>query len=162
MAVLVATFAVCLLSALVPVVNAEAYLVATAVVGNGEPGRLAVLALAAAAGQMLGKMAFFCLGAGLVDLPRLRRKARARGRWSERMEHVRAWAERRPWGPAALTLLSAFTGLPPFAIVSVLAGTLGVRWWVFLVAGFAGRYARFLAVLLAPSLVPGLLPQLHG
>ena len=149
-----ATFGLCLVSALVPVVNAEVALVAIALVSPVPP---LVLALVAGAGQMVGKMVFYLLGRGALDprrWQRWRRHGTATGRWSARTARVRAWAEQHTWGPAVLTGVSALTGLPPFAVVSVLAGALGMRWWVFAVVGFAGRSARFLLVLLSPGLLP--------
>ena len=149
-----ATFGVCLLSALVPVVNAEVALVAVALVSPVPP---LVLALVAGLGQMVGKMLFYLLGRDALDPERWRRWRRegtATGRWATWTARVREWAERHTWGPAALTGVSALTGLPPFAVVSVLAGTLRMRWWVFAGIGFAGRSTRFLLVLLAPGLLP--------
>jgi len=149
--VVAGTFLYCVLSALVPVVNAEVYLVGVAVTTDS-PGVL--LALAAAAGQVLGKMAFYLLGRGVIDVSRLRRHARPGGRWTERMARIQEWSGAHPWGPSALTLVSAVAGVPPFAIVSVLAGTLRMRWWLFAACGLVGRFARFLAVVEAPGLLP--------
>ncbi|MFP5346872.1 MAG: VTT domain-containing protein [Actinomycetes bacterium] len=149
--VVVGTFLFCLLSAVVPVANAELYLLGVSVATDTSPVALAV---AAALGQMLGKLLFYLVGRGALDLSRLRRKGTAKGRWSERMDRVQAWCDRHAWGPTAVTAVSAFAGLPPFAVVSVLAGTLRMRWWLFAGVGFVGRFGRFLAVLLAPGLLP--------
>lgn len=149
--VAVGTFFYCLLSAIVPVANAEVYLVGVALTTDSPP---LLLALAAASGQVLGKMAFYLLGRGVIDVSRLRRHARTGGRWTARMAGVTAWCGQHPWGPSAVTLVSAAAGLPPFAVVSVLAGTLRMRWWLFALCGLVGRFVRFLAVLLAPGLVP--------
>lgn len=152
-----ATFAWCLVSAVLPVANAEVYLVGVAL-ATDVPEWL--LALVAAAGQMVGKMLFFLVGRGALDISRLRRRGTATGRWAERVARARGWASRHVWGPVALTFGSAVTGLPPFAVVSVLAGTLRMRWWAFAVSGLAGRYLRFLLILLSPRLLPaGLLPD---
>ena len=40
------------------------------------------------------------------------------------------------------------------AVFSVLAGSLRMPWVLFLGAGLVGRFGRFLAVLLAPGLLP--------
>jgi membrane protein YqaA with SNARE-associated domain len=154
--VVVATFVWCLVSAVLPVVNAEVYLVGVSV-ATGAPEWL--LALAAAAGQVTGKMLFYLVGRGVLDVQRLRRKGTTTGRWAEWVASAQEWASRHSWGPAALAFASALGGLPPFAAVSLLAGTLRMRWWVFALVGLAGRYLRFLLVLLAPHLLPGgLLP----
>ncbi len=154
--VVVGTFLFCLLSAVVPVANAELYLVGVSLASDASP---VPLALAAALGQMVGKMLFYLVGRGAVDLSRLRREGTANGRWATRMERVQAWCDRHVWGPTAVTAVSAVAGLPPFAVVSVLAGTLRMRWWLFAGVGLVGRFGRFLAVLLAPGLLPdGLVP----
>jgi membrane protein YqaA with SNARE-associated domain len=149
--VVAATFAWCFLSAIVPVVNAEVYLVGVAVASSSPRW---YLALAAAAGQVLGKVLFYLVGRGVLDLPRLRGRGTATGRWTRRLQTAQDWAGRHAWGPAALTGASAVVGLPPFAVVSLLAGTLRMRWWVFVLVGLGGRYLRFLLVLLAPGLLP--------
>ena len=43
------------------------------------------------------------------------------------------------------------TGLPPFALVSALAGGWRIRLSSFFVVGFAGKSARFAGVLLVPG-----------
>ena len=43
--------------------------------------------------------------------------------------------------------LSAFSGFPPFAILSVLAGQLRMSLTLFFVLGLVGRWLRFTAVL---------------
>lgn len=147
-----ATLGVAFASALIPVVNIEAYLVGVVVAQRPEPYTLAA---AAAVGQMAGKMIFWLVGAGLLSVERVSRKGRAKGRWTERMDRLQAWCEQHWWGPSAITLLSGLVGLPPFAVWSVLAGTIRMPWWLFLLTGLIGRFGRFLAIILAPGLLPG-------
>lgn len=145
------TLGVAFVSALVPIVNIEAYLLALAVSTNPDPY---VLAGAAAAGQMAGKMIFWLVGAGLLQVRRVQKKGTATGKWTERMQRLTAWCERHWWGPGLITVASAFSGFPPFAVWSLLAGTVRMRWWLFLLLGLVGRYGRFLVILLAPDLWP--------
>lgn len=56
---------------------------------------------------------------------------------------------------ASTVFVSAPTGLPPFAIVSALAGAWRLRLSSFFVLGLAGRSARFAGVVFV-SHVPGL------
>jgi membrane protein YqaA with SNARE-associated domain len=149
--VVAATYLWCLLSALVPVVNAEVYLLGVAVGSSASPW---LLAFAAAAGQVTGKLVFYLVGLGVLDVRRIRRRGTASGRWSLRLATAQGWVDRHRWGPGALCLASALTGLPPFAVVSLLAGTLRIRWRLFVVTAMTGRYVRFLLVLLAPGLLP--------
>lgn len=157
MAVAAGTFGFAVLSALLPLFNIEAYLLAAVVASDTPP---VVLAVAAAVGQMAGKMLYYLMGRGVIDIARLRRKSTAKGKWAERMDRLRDWCDRHAWGPVSITLLSAFSGIPPFAVFSVLAGSLRMPWWLFLVAGLLGRFARFLVIMLAPGLLPDGL--LHG
>lgn len=146
---LLATFAYCLASAVVWVMNAEAYLlVAAATMDTPTPW----LALAAATGQVTGKMVFYLLGLGAVKNPWLQRKAVTKGRLVEWMRRLAQWCEAHPTRAFAVVALSASVGLPPIAATSVLAGTLRMRWWVFAATAVAGRFLRFLLVLQVPGL----------
>jgi membrane protein YqaA with SNARE-associated domain len=138
-----ATFLVCFVSALLPLVNAELYLVA---VGALVPvALLPVLAVLAAAGQMAGKLLFFAAarGAGRLSSDAGRQRLE---RWRTRLAR---WRGAEP----ALVFVSASLGLPPLAVVSVVAGLIGMRARVFLLMGFAGRVLRFGVVLAVPVLV---------
>lgn len=146
------TAVVAFVSALVPFVNIEAYLVALALARNPD---VYVAAAAAAGGQMAGKMLFWLVGAGLLQVRRVQRRGEATGRWTERAQRLTTWCEAHPWGPATITVASGFSGFPPFAVWSLLAGTIRMRWWLFLVTGLAGRFGRFLVILLVPDLWPG-------
>ncbi len=152
MAELVTTFVVALVSAVIPLVNLEAYLVGVSV--TLQVPALAT-ALVAATGQMLGKIIFWVAGAGLLQLERFARHGTARGRWQQRIERILEWCRQHTWGPSLVTVASALSGLPPFAVWSVLAGTIRMRLWLFLALGLVGRFVRFYLVLLAPGLVPG-------
>ena len=57
--------------------------------------------------------------------------------------------------PAAAPLIgiSAFTGLPPFYLVSVAAPALGVPFRTFLAVGLAGRLLRFGVLVALPLLI---------
>jgi membrane protein YqaA with SNARE-associated domain len=139
-----AVLGVGMLSALVPLVNIEAYL--------GLRGSLLdvhgvwLLGLMAAAGQMAGKLVWYYLGASSLRWAWVARrmdtpKAQARlARWRTRTAE-------RPVVAGGLVALSAFSGFPPFAILSVLAGQLRMRVWLFVALGLAGRWLRFSAVL---------------
>lgn len=152
--ILLTLLGVAFLSALVPVLNLEVYLGGLAVFGD-DAGvwDVVVLSGVAAVGQMAGKMLFFLAGRGVLVLPkRLRhdaakppspRRARAAARLARWQERVEA----RPWLATGFVAVSASVGIPPFAVVSVLAGTMRVPLVVFAVAGLLGRWARFAFVL---------------
>lgn len=147
---LAAAFGYCLLAGLVTVLPAEVYLFGAAAL-TSVPGIL--LALAGAAGQTVGKMAYYLVGRGVLNPDRFR--ARAKGKWVERMDRVERWCQRHTAGTTTITLVSAFTGLPPYALVAVLAGSLRMRWWWFALLSLVGRFLRFWAVVEIPELLPG-------
>ncbi len=153
MSLLVATFGFGVLSAIVPVANIETFLGAA----TTQSGALWwALALAATVGQMLGKVGFFLLGRGSTEWAWVRRRL-AKGKGEERLARLTRAAERRPWSTWLVLAASAVVGIPPFAIVSVLAGQLRVPLSVFLVIGSAGRFVRFAAIVLGVESVSELL-----
>lgn len=136
-----ATFVYCVVSGLVPVVNAELFLVGVASVAPRSS--LPLVALAAAAGQMVAKSAMYLGGRGVVRLPKGKRKAD--------LEAIRARVER--WkSKDLLVFVSAGVGLPPFFAIAILAGTLRFPYARFLAAGLAGRLVRFGLIVAIPSL----------
>lgn len=140
-----ATFLVCVVSALLPLVNAEAYLGAAATQVSSAAA-VWLLATWAAAGQMVGKAAWFLAGRRALDWAWLRRRT-AGPRWQARLDLWQRRTQERPvWG-SVLMLASATVGFPPFAVMSFLAGRLGFPFAWFLVVGFLGRLLRFAAVL---------------
>lgn len=143
-----ATLGTGFVSALVPVVNIEVFLVALAAARGPEGAWW--FALVATVGQMCGKVLIFYAGRGVLRLPAFsRRKATPGGRWD--LGRVRLRLEERPRTAGWFVLLSAAVGIPPFAVVSLLAGVVGMRLSTFVIAGSVGRYLRFLAFALIPA-----------
>ncbi|MFW5416755.1 hypothetical protein J0910_09055 [Nocardiopsis sp. CNT-189] len=137
---------------LVPLINIEVYLLGAAVFGD-DALRIAV-ALAAAAGQTLGKIAFYYAGMGVLNVRWLKRKAeRPPGRWAERAGRWRRRAEEQPWWGAGLLALSSLVSIPPLMAVCVLAGAVRMRLSVFASVTMATRSARFLVLVYAPGAV---------
>lgn len=138
-------------SALLPVLNAEAFAVGEA--GRAQPGLAVTLVVCLAAGQTLGKLVLFETarrGGGRLGRWVARRHrvhgGRRGGRWAQRITH--GLRSRRSGIP--LVLLSAGLGLPPLAAVSLAAGASGQRRWEFGVLCLVGRTARF-AVFALPA-----------
>ena len=139
------TFGVCALSAVVPIVNSEIYLLAASAMA---PRELAIpLVLAAASGQMLGKSIMYFAGVGALRLPseRLRRM----------VGQVEARYQAAGRGGATLgggiILLSAVVGLPPFYVVSIACGLFRIPFAQFFVLGLIGRLVRFGVIVFAPQ-----------
>ena len=141
-------------SALVPVLNAEAYAVvaagsATPVAGS-RPGRRPrrrpdLREARAVRGRPPWQRTTFpgaSPSAGATPV---------RPRWSDR---VSGWLTGRVSG-AATVLSAAVTGLPPLAVVSVAAGAAGQRRTTFACWCLAGRVVRFAALVLPAAYVLG-------
>lgn len=131
-------------SALLPLINIEAYLSVRAAVSSVED--IWMMSLVAAAGQMLGKVVWYYLGSSSLRWEWVRRRAE-KPKNAARLETWRARTHERPVLTGALVFASAFTGFPPFAVLSVLAGQLRMGLALFLGLGLVGRWLRFAAVL---------------
>lgn len=147
MTTLIATvlaLAVGLGSALMPLINAEAYALVTA--AGASPSLVMLVVLALALGQTLGKAVLFeASRRGTRWLPKRRRQPSARAaRWAER---VGGWLRSRRTGPAVV-LASAAAGVPPLAVVSIVAGAVGQRRSVFIPLCLLGRLTRFTVLVL--------------
>jgi membrane protein YqaA with SNARE-associated domain len=149
---LVATFLYAIGSALVPVLNLEVYLGAVAAKAPDAP--FWELALLAGGGQMVGKVLWYHAGRHSLRLPWMRRKMDSE-RWQASYRRWSGWIAARHGHTGAVCLLAAFTGIPPFAVVSVLAGSLRMNFWLFLGTGLVGRTLRFAAVLAGVGLLFG-------
>lgn len=144
MTLLLTTIGVCFVSALIPLVNAEAYLGGVSLLGGGS--ELWVLSAAAALGQMAGKVIWYQLGRSSLNWGWVRRKTDS-AKWRSRFETWQRRTRGNPWLAGLLVFASALVGLPPFAIISVLAGQLRVPLILFVLTGFVGRLLRFAGIL---------------
>ena len=135
-------------SGFVPIMNAEAYLIAVSAASS--PAVLLPLILAATAGQMVAKSLMYLAGRGILNLPLGRYRAHLDGA-GRRLASSRL-------GAAPFVGLSGLVGLPPFYITSILAGSLRLPFfWVFLAPGAGGRMIRFGLVALFPQLLKSVL-----
>ncbi len=141
---LFALFLVGVASAVFPLINIEADLSVRAAVASVDA--IWVMSLVAAVGQMLGKIAWYYLGASSLHWEWVRRRAE-KPKNAARLETWRARTHERPVFTGTIVFLSAFTGFPPFAVLSVLAGQLRMSLTLFLALGLVGRWLRFAAVL---------------
>jgi membrane protein YqaA with SNARE-associated domain len=134
------TLVVGVLSGLVPVVNGELFLIGVVLL-TGEVGPAIALALLVAVGQMIAKVVLYKAAHGATGLGK-------ESRFGKKLEAARGKVEKWKDKPLAITFVSALTGLPPFYIVTLLAGALGVRFSTFMLLGIIGRVVRFVALAL--------------
>lgn len=128
------------LSGLVPLINGEVALIVV-VLATGKLGPALALAVLVAAGQMIAKIVLYQTARGASEL-------RPDSKLGRRIAHARERIARWNDKPLLVTFVSAITGLPPFYLVTLLAGALGVRFRTFLVLGIIGRVVRFVAIAL--------------
>ena len=148
------TFGYSVVSALVPVVNAELYLVGLM---TRQP-QLAwwLVGLAAAACPVPRSSRRACRPSAPPRLPaRLRRRSERQnaGRWSRRLTRFQQTCHNRPVWTVGVLLASASIGLPPYLAIALLAGVGRVPLPTFLVTGLVGRFARFGAIAASPALI---------
>src|SRR5262245_38771239 len=92
---------------------------------------------------MIAKSVVYFGGRGLVELPR--------GRFANRTHDLLARANRWPNTNTLFLLCSAATGVPPFYVITIAAGTLRVPFARFFAVGLAGRIIRFAVLVALPQ-----------
>jgi membrane protein YqaA with SNARE-associated domain len=136
----ITTFGVCVAGAIIPFINTEIYLLSVAALTPR--GFVWPLVTAATLGQMVGKVAMFYAGRGVLRI--------RHGRVRSAVDSLRARLESRPLLAKGILLSSATVGLPPLYVVSVACGAAGMGVVSFFVIGSAGRLAHFAVVALIP------------
>ena len=121
-------------SAVLPWVNAEVLVLALPAVAHSRT-ELAALVLIVTAGQMAGKCIVYYAGRRGGNAPS--------GPTAVLLSRLRTKALVTPWRPVALVALSSIVGIPPFYVMSAVAGALRMNFGSFLAAGTCGRILRF-------------------
>jgi membrane protein YqaA with SNARE-associated domain len=148
----IGTFLFSVASALLPILNVEAYLAAVALKAHNLSDWQ--LAAVGGAGQSVGKIFWYIAGRESLRIKRIRQKMETE-KWQISYER---WHERivgRPVLAGTISFGSAVTGFPPLAVIAVLAGTLRMNFTLFLVTVFAGRTIRFWLVLAGVAMLFG-------
>ncbi len=144
MRLLLATFAMGVLSAVVPLINMEAYIAGiAALIGDIN---IWLVALVAGTGQAVGKIPWYEVSRRSMDWSYIRRKM-ANPDWARRYERIRTTTDQRPWIGMALLFTSALIAIPPLAITAVLAGQLRFNRLAFHTTIIVGRTLQFAALL---------------
>jgi membrane protein YqaA with SNARE-associated domain len=132
-ALYIACFGLSIVSALVPWVNGEALLLSCAVLA---PSPLATVGLVglASVGQMVGKCVLYWGGSSLKF---------HKGRAAQLTESWKRRLSKSPSRALAVVFLSSTVGIPPFYLITLLAGALKIRFAPFIGIGLCGRVVRF-------------------
>ena len=150
MKLLLLTFGFGVVSAVVPIFNMEAYI--GIVYARSEQWGPVALAFFGSLGQNVGKLVWYYVCRGALDLPVLKRRLMTERRQLQ-FERWRGYVEGRPVFSGVVTFVSAAVGFPPFFVMAMVAGTLRMNVVVFFTAGVLGRTLFFLAWLLGVGLV---------
>lgn len=134
-----------ILSALIPIINAELLLLSlTALVST--KADVFAMAVIVTCGQATGTMVLYFLANKSTHWHPPRRMAAAIERWRERFESA-------PRGVAGLVFASSCGGVPPYSVTTILAGTLGIDFKRFILIASTGRFIRFTIVAFFPQVV---------
>jgi len=148
----IGTFLFSVASALLPILNVEAYLAAVALKAHNLSDWQ--LAAVGGGGQSVGKILWYLAGIHSLKIRWIQQKMDTE-KWQVSYEK---WHERivgRPLFAGAISFGSAVTGFPPLAVIAVLAGTLRMNFTIFMITVFVGRTIRFWLVLAGVSLLFG-------
>jgi membrane protein YqaA with SNARE-associated domain len=142
--VYVSTFLFAIASALVPILNVEAFIAGLSAIDQASG--LWLLSATAGLGQAVGKIFWYEVGRSSMNWSYIRKKMESPS-WRSRYDRVKTRVDRQPWTGLSVLSFSAVTGFPPLAITAVLAGQLRINraWFYILVA--VGRTLRFALVI---------------
>ncbi|HEU4566482.1 MAG TPA: VTT domain-containing protein [Marmoricola sp.] len=150
MRLLALTFGFAAISAIIPVFNMEAYIVL--VFAKSQQFSALELSAMGSLGQNVGKLVWYYVARGVLDVPWLRRRLEDPKRKAT-YERWRGRVEGRPLFSGALTFVSAAIGFPPFFAIAAIAGSLRMNVVVFFLAGLVGRTLFFWALLEGVGLI---------
>lgn len=138
------SFLVCFLSGVVPLINAELFLIGVVALAP-DSHNFWLLIFIGSLGQMAAKIAMYWAARGALNISLTRHEATI-AKWRAR------FARTEP-GLSSFIFVSAFVGLPPFFVTSILAGMFRVPFVRFWIVGFLGRFARFALVAAFPKVM---------
>ena len=144
------TFGFGVVSAVIPIFNMEAYI--SVLYANTQEHSALSIAFIGSFGQNIGKLVWYYLSLGALDIPWLKRRMDTPKRQAS-FERWRSYVNGRPAMSGALTFVSAAIGVPPFFAMAMVAGTLGMNVVVFFFAGLVGRTLFFWAWLTGVGLI---------
>jgi membrane protein YqaA with SNARE-associated domain len=139
-----------IVSAVIPVFNMEAYISVLYAKSDQHPALL--IAFIGSLGQNIGKLVWYYLSLGALDIPWLKQRLDTPKRQAQ-FQRWRGYVQGRPVVSGVLTFVSAAVGFPPFFAMAMVAGTLRMNVVVFFLAGLVGRTLFFWAWLLGVGMI---------
>ena len=133
-------------SAVIPVLNAEVYLVAAGAMVS-RALRLPLVAVFTV-GTMIGKGAMYAGASALAERATPTVRAHA--------DRAAALLRRHPVAAWPIVCLSALVGLPPFYAITIAAGVVRLGLIPFVLVGGIGRFVRFMLIISAGGALTGL------
>jgi membrane protein YqaA with SNARE-associated domain len=140
-------FSLSIVSALLPWVNGEVLMLSYSAFAHSPLERI-VLALLASSGQIVGKCVLYWAGRGAIPL--------GSGKIGRIVTSCKERFTRSSLRPMWLVFFSALSGIPPFYVITVLAGAFRLRFSHFIAVGACGRIIHFGILALVPQLFPSL------
>ena len=144
------TFGFGVISAVIPIFNMEAYI--SVLYSNTQEYSALTIAFVGSFGQNVGKLVWYYICLGALDLPWLKKRLETPKRQAS-FQRWRNFVHGRPVMSGVLTFISAAVGFPPFFAMAMVAGTLRMNVIVFFTAGLVGRTLFFWAWLLGVGLI---------
>ena len=140
-------FSLSILSALLPWMNGEVLMLSYSAFADS-PIERTILVLMASSGQIAGKCVLYWSGRGVIPFGS-GRIGRVVDSWRDRFSR---YSQKPMW----LVFISAVSGIPPFYVITVLAGAFRLRFARFITVGACGRILHFGAVALIALFFPQL------
>lgn len=138
-----------MISAIIPVFNMEAFIAVAYAQSSQHP---LLLSFVGSLGQNIGKLVWFYVCRGALDIPWLQKRIDTPKRQAQ-YEKWSGYVHGRPIMSGALTFLSAAVGFPPFFAMAMIAGALRMNAAVFFLAGLVGRTLFFWVLLTGVGLI---------
>lgn len=143
----VALFLFAMLSGVFPLANSETALAALGVASSYAWPKLLVLAVVVALGQSVTHAMLYQSARGLAKVG-----AKGRAKLEARIVKARELGARWQKSELLLIALGATIGIPPQALIALLAGVIGIRFRTFVAIDVAGRIARFTTIVMVAHL----------
>jgi membrane protein YqaA with SNARE-associated domain len=135
------TYIICVISGIVPIVNAEFFFIFVSSLST--ESSLPPVLIIGTLGQMTAKSVLYLSGKGILDL--------SHKRYEDAISRTKAKMEKWKSRVDLFMFISAFTGIPPFYAVSVIAGIVRHSFFRFFICGFVGRTLRFGLIMFFPQ-----------